>query len=229
MLTDDEKQNIRTEEQYRGEVRKQLEEKREPSSRLWAFLNSSFGLWLLSAILLTWAGMLYTQSQNPRAEEQKKQDAQTAQLVKNEELVQRLDLEIGYRFSQSQVRLASLVRDWGGKKKHFMFRDGRGEMDVRNILDGLSQPADKKFPALFQEFSNLSIIASIVELRRHVSGKEKEELDRVLAGLSGIYIFLDVRKVPISDVRAVGGALFDGFTLPRWRAARFYFSDCPFC
>ena len=196
---------------------------------MWAFLNSSFGLWLLSAILLTWAGTLYTQSQNHRAEEQKKQDAQTAELVKNQKLVERLDLEIGYRFSQSQVHLASLVRDWGGKEKHFPFRDGRGEMDVRDILDGLSQPADKKSPALYQEFSNLSTIALIAELRRHVSVKEKAELDRVLADLSGIYIFLDVRKVPISDVRAVGGALFNGLTLPRWRAARFYFSDCPFC
>ena len=88
---------------------------------------------------------------------------------------------------------------------------------MRDILDSFSQPADRKSPALYQEFSNLSTIALIAELRRHVSGKEEEELYRVLADLSGIYIFLDVRKVPISDVRAVGGALFDGFTLPRWR------------
>ena len=82
------------------------------------------GLWLLSAIFLTGAGALYTQYQNTRA-----------QRIKERDLVNRLDLEIGYRFSQIQIQLYSLVND---KDPKFPFLPNKGENDVRNILNSLS-------------------------------------------------------------------------------------------
>jgi hypothetical protein len=56
MLTYAEHLKIRLEEQFRLEVRKQLEEKKSNPSRFWTFFNSSFGLWMMSAILVTWVG-----------------------------------------------------------------------------------------------------------------------------------------------------------------------------
>jgi len=229
LLTDKDKEQLRLEEQYRSEVRKQLEGKSPPRSRVWLFLNSSFGLWLLSAILITWGGTLYTQSQNRRAEASKRQEIERAEKLKERELVQRLDLEIAYRFSQFQVHLTYLVSSWGGKSKHLPFQPGKGEKDVREIIDSLSRAAAVKYPPLYEEFGNLSTLALIAELRRHVPEKEQGDLDHVIADMSGIYIFLDVRKVKISDVYGVGNAVFDGMTLQRWREAHFYFSDCPFC
>jgi hypothetical protein len=228
MLTEEERQRIRLEEQYRLEIRKQIEQEKPKSSRLWTFLNSTFGLWLLSAVVITWAGTLYTQSVSRRIEAQKVQDTAKAEIAKNKDLVERLDLEIGYRLSQVQIHLVSLVTDWG-KTKHLTFRADKGKKDVREVIDSLSQPSDKKFPPLYQEFSSLSTLALIAELRRHVPLEQKDELDEVLANLSGVYIFLDVRKVRLADVYGVGNALDKGLMLGRWRAAKFYFSECPFC
>jgi hypothetical protein len=229
MLTDEERQRIQLEEQYRLEVCKQLEQEKPKPSRSWTFLNSTFTLWLLSAVVITWAGTLYTQSQNRRIEAQKAQDAAKSEAAKNKELVERLDLEIGYRLSQVQINLVSLVTDWGTKKTRFTFRPGMSEKEVREIIDSLSQPSSKKFPPLYQEFSSFSTLALIAELRRHVPPEQKAELDQVLADLSGVYVYLDVHEIQVSDVHGVGTALYNGFTIGRWRAGMFYFADCPFC
>jgi hypothetical protein len=229
MLTNDDKEKIKLEELYRIEICQQLKEKSHPRSRVWLFLNSTFGLWLLSAILVTWAGMLYTQSQNRRSEALRKQETERAEELKQRELVERLDLEIGYRFSQFQIHLTSLVNRWGPSNHPFPFQPGKGEKDVKDIIDSLSRPASNMCPPLYEEFESLSTLALIAELRRHVQPQERNELDKVIADLSGVYIFLDVSKVKLSDVYGVGSAVFDGLTLQRWRQGRFYFSDCPFC
>jgi len=241
LLNDEEKLKITIEEQFRLEIRKQLEVKSQTPSRAWTFLNSTFGLWIMSTILVTWAGTIYTQTQNKRAEAEKRQAAENTELLRNRELVERLDLEIGYRFSQFEIRLDSLVNDFGGgaatyrfhgkrpSKTFLPFRPGKSERDVLEAIDGLSQPTRKSYPALYQEFANLSTLALIAELRRHTPPSERGELDQVIADLSGIYIFLDVQKAKTTDAFAVGNAVFDGIWLPRWKAGRFYFSDCPFC
>ena len=240
-FTDEDKSRIRLEEQFRLEIRRQFEEGSRHPSQLWTFLNSTFGLWLMSAILVTWAGTIYTQSQNKRAEVEKRQEAEKAEAQRNKELVERLDLEIAYRFSQFQIHLDSLVTHPSGvagtpkgktltlRQPYFPFRPGKGEKDVREAIDSLSQPAQRNYPALYQEFSNLSTLALMAELRRHVPSPERGQLDQVIADLSGVYIFLDVRKARTNDVYAVGNAIFDGLLLPRWKEGRFYYSDCPFC
>jgi hypothetical protein len=241
LLSAEDKLKITLEEQFRLEIRKQLEGKSHTSSRAWTFLNSTFGLWLMSAILVTWAGTIYTQSQNKRSEAEMRREAEKAEALRNKELVERLDLEIGYRFSRFEIRLYSLVNNsrseagralFYGKapsKTFLPFRSGKSESDVEEAIDSLSQPARKSYPALYQEFSNLSTLALIAELRRHVPSSEQGELDQVIADMSGIYIFLDVQKVKTTDAFAVGSAVFDRMWLRRWRAGRFYFSDCPFC
>ena len=144
MLTEEERQRIRLEEQYRLEIRRQIEQEKPKSSRLWTFLNSTFGLWLLSAVVITWASTLYTQSLNRRIEAQKAQDTAKAEATKNKDLVERLDLEIGYRLSQVQIHLVSLVTEWG-KKKHLAFRPDKGQKDVREIIDSLSNHPIRSF------------------------------------------------------------------------------------
>jgi hypothetical protein len=149
--------------------------------------------------------------------------------LRKKELVERLDLEIGYRWSHFQIQLNDLANFEKGQRGFLPLRQGKGEKDLKDAIDGLSQPAKDKFPPLYEEFSNVSTLALIAELRRYVPAKERDELDKVLADLSGIYIFLDVKKVKLTNVYQVGEAIFNGLTLPRWRESRFYFSDCPFC
>lgn len=148
--------------------------------------------------------------------------------LKNKELIARLDLEIGHRFSQIQIQLASIVV-WEGDEHPFPFQPGKGENDVKAIIDSLAQPPTAISPSLYQEFSNLSTLALIAELRRHVPANEQGELDQVVADLSGIYIHLEVKKANLSNVFEVGTVIFEDLTLPRWRQGSFYFSDCPFC
>jgi hypothetical protein len=217
-LDEVEKAKVQLEEKYRGEIRKQLEAKPTSNSfpkRVWEFLNSSLGLWLLSAIFITGVGALYTEYQNTRAEN-----------IKNKELIERLDLEIGYRFSVVQIQFNSIVN---GKDPQLPLLAGKGENDVRKIIDSLSQPPKSEYPSLYQEFSNMSTLALIAELRRHVPEAERGKLDQVIADLSGIYIHLEVKPVKLSEVKGVATTIFDDLTLPRWREGRFYFSDCPFC
>jgi hypothetical protein len=229
LLTETERIKIRLEEQFRLEIRSQLEEKGRKPSKLWTFLNSSFGLWLLSAIIVTWAGSIYAHWQAGRADREKALQAQNVENARNKELVERLDLEIAYRFSEFQINLVYLVNDWGGKGTHYPFRPGKGEKDVKRAIDSLLQPPQKEYQPLYPEFSNLSTLALIAELRRHVPPQEKRDLDQVIADLSGIYVFLEVRKIRTDDVYAVGKAVFNSMLLPRWSAGNFYFSDCPFC
>jgi hypothetical protein len=233
-LNKTQKTKVELEEKYRYEIRKQLEESKQleqskkPSfgKRIWEILNSSFGLWLLSAIFITGVGTLYTQYQNNKTEEAKKAEATKAEEAKKKELIERLDLEIGYRFSQVQIQLNSLVNT---KDDNYTLLPGKSESDVRTIIDSMAQTSGGSIIPLYQEFSSLNLVALIAELRRNVPQSEKDEIDQVLAHLSGIYIHLNVEKVALSDVYGVAKIVFKDLILGRWKDSKFYFTDCAFC
>src|SRR5579863_992777 len=97
MLAEDDKARIRAEEAFRLEVRQELESSAPPPARrqrLGAWLNSSFGLWVLSSIVLTGLTTAYTYYQNERGERNKKTETE-----------RRLDIEISSRMSAALARL----------------------------------------------------------------------------------------------------------------------------
>lgn len=62
---------IRAEEIYRAELRKELEQQQPAKSlgsQLWAVANSSFGIWLLSTVVLGLMVWSWTRIQEHRAE-----------------------------------------------------------------------------------------------------------------------------------------------------------------
>jgi hypothetical protein len=59
-LTDSEKDRIRHEEIFRQEVRASLENRTPFGNRVWAFLNSNFGIWALSSLVLAFLGWQFT-------------------------------------------------------------------------------------------------------------------------------------------------------------------------
>lgn len=63
----------------------------------WQFINSNFGLWFLTALLITGAGSLFTWHQNLKANDRRRTD-----------LVEKLDLEIGYRYFEVMNHLWKL-------------------------------------------------------------------------------------------------------------------------
>ena len=103
MLTEEEMARIRAEEVFRLEVRRTLEAaKPQPSrrQRLWLWLNSAFGLWLLSSVVLTGLTTAYTRYQNQREQQVKKEDAE-----------KRLNTEISGRMFEALKGLATYQND----------------------------------------------------------------------------------------------------------------------
>lgn len=103
MLTADEKDRIQAEELFRLEIRRDLEAtKPSPTGmqRLWSWLNSSFGLWLLSSVVLAGLTTAYTHYRNQRDQE-----------LKSAEARQRLDTEIAGRMFEATKVLAKYSDD----------------------------------------------------------------------------------------------------------------------
>src|SRR5215470_15604536 len=90
-LSTGDRTRILLEERYRHEVVQQLdaEKKDNGRKRFVQFLNSAFGLWLLSVVLVTGLGSAYTTWKDYREQNR----LRTAK-------VEQLDLEIAYRISR---------------------------------------------------------------------------------------------------------------------------------
>jgi hypothetical protein len=75
-LPPSERERIRAEEIFREEVRRELEQQRPPKnlqSKVWNFVNTSFGIWLLSSVglgLLVWSWTLIQEYRHTKKAEQ---------------------------------------------------------------------------------------------------------------------------------------------------------------
>jgi hypothetical protein len=82
MISEKDKRRITEEEVFRLEVRESLAQDKLPKGKdsvLWTFLNSAFGLWVLSTTVIGCFGWVYAQWQASR---------------ENSALIDRLDIEI---------------------------------------------------------------------------------------------------------------------------------------
>lgn len=218
-LTEKEKARIRLEEIYRKEIREGL---LSPSRKgLLAFFNSAFGLWILSAVFITGGGTILSKSIDHRATLAAEAAAKAAEESEAErkraEHVERLDFEIGYRFSQVQTRL---------------YRESKSERSadettktVRDILDGLiAQPGQGIVP-LYPEFSMYSLLGLVSELSRNIAGDAREEIEQVIHDITGIVVFLEVQEAPLSEPTKVAGAIISEIVRSRWKDSGWYFLD----
>lgn len=95
MLTDEEKQRIKSEEIYRDEIRKKLNEN-EQISKFWKFVNSSFGIWLLSTVVVGLIVYLYNDSK-----------LQNEISANNAATIQKLETEASNRLQQFKLALSN--------------------------------------------------------------------------------------------------------------------------
>ena len=151
MLSDAEKENIRLEETYRAEIRKSLAPKQR--SGVWTFLNSSFGLWLLSAIFITVGGALWKQAEVTHQKAAKEQQAKIDEAIARRQAIGRLDLEIGYRFSQVQQRLYHLSKD--------SLADDERQRRVQSVVQSFQKPPGGEYSSLYPDFANFSLVALV--------------------------------------------------------------------
>jgi hypothetical protein len=214
--------------------------KPKDQSLSWNFLNSSFGLWLLSAIFITGLGSILAQHQTQEAEKLRHNQAQEAERLKKFELeqqehqktrdlVERLDLEIGYRISQAVQSLYLLVPNRGGcinNKQSALCKDQQ-----QIVLDLVGGRTPK--PSLFPEYGGYSTLALIGELSRHVQETEKFELRGVMNNMSGASLLFEGKAKEIPNPTALAKAILAKYALSRWDKG-WYFMDCrgtnnPFC
>jgi len=216
MLTDLEKEKIRLEETYRDEVKK-IFEKKEPKksfgSAIFSFFNSALGLWLLSAIFITGGLKIY---------EDYKENAKD--IKENKEVIDKLNLEISYRYSRLLVNLYELTDKNLDQEK--MSKDHNTE-EVKKLALSLNNPTNSIGSYLYPEYATWSLLTLLAELKRHFFHLKKEDrqLDQVIHHITGIEVFFEVKKVDFSDIRKIAGYIQDELILPRWKNNGFYFLD----
>jgi hypothetical protein len=137
------------------------------SHKIWAFLNSSFGVWLLSSVVLAWITKTYATWQAHRSA------AQTRSTT-----MQRLDTEIAFRLASAidTLRIATLATEnrYGGPKYVYL--------DVYNCRENyyIHQPSNPRDFSLYPEYRERTFRALLLELRAVIPEAQIADLKAVL-------------------------------------------------
>jgi hypothetical protein len=211
---------IRLEEGYRHAVREELAQREPPrrTRRIVDFFQSSLGLWLLSVVLLTWAGAAWTSWSAEREEERLRRHT-----------IERLDAEIAGRLSGALVALYEISDHARGDS---VLLPNASVATVDSILLSLQRADPGRDVSLYPEYDAFGLLALVAELRRHVPDGERHGFDQVIDDLSGLPIVLHRARIDHANPRAIARLVHDRFWIRRWRL-RFFFSRCgperPFC
>jgi hypothetical protein len=216
MLTDTEKEKIELEETYRNEIRNQFQQRPERSSqwgRVLAFFNNAVILWLLSAVFITYGAKKYENYKASLADEKKTNEA-----------IEKLNLEISYRYCRILVQLYLLT---DRNTDHEKLADGLSGDDVRKVVMLLKQTDATGGIYVYPEYANWGLTGLMAEQRRNLLhlGKQDKKLDDVIMHLTGLEVFFEVRKVDFRDVRNVAGTIEDELILDQWKREQFYFFE----
>lgn len=241
MPTDEDIQRIQNEEVLRDEIRVAIRAKREDHGKpmsLWDRLNSNFVLWLLSAVVVSGGGALYSQWHQEKQEEQKKAELSSLETQRKNEVAaeerrkrlesrSRASLEISHRYSTAMTRLREVY------ERHKDEHDDNVQNEIRVALSPLYGKPDGNFSPLYPEFQSHSGIAVIGEMRRHTEPGEAAKLKEIIAAASGVltkaFHSWGAKKASAMEVAsALAAAMFN----TDWDNG-FPYTDCraekPFC
>jgi hypothetical protein len=209
--------------------------------RLWTFLNSSFGMWLISVAVFGTALKWFTEEAKKNDEATKVREEARAKDLDLCSTIARLDLEAGYRLTQVQEMLyeASKIKTSNGRTKVGL-----------EVLDMLrrapSTKGDLRYLSLYPQYSGYGLPALVAELRRleetpiqinclirspweghkDVPSKSTDrdttqqrvrELQEVLAHLTGLPTFFEVRHVNFDQPERMAGEVVEELALNRWK------------
>ncbi|MFZ4285749.1 hypothetical protein [Variovorax sp. HJSM1_2] len=234
-LTPEEKERIKSEELFRLEIRKELmppapapatENKRQ---KLWKFLNSTFGMWLLSTVVVAGIVQVYNERQEKAQLALAKESQDRADERKRLENYQRVALEIAFRFSSTMARLKVISRKYGKQAQ-----DAKAHQAVVGAFDPLAKPASDSDPPLYPEYKLYSGLAMMAELQRHAGPAEREALTEILAKTSG-FIEEITSDTPLAGPNAeeIASGLLQRMRYPKWSNSGFPYTRCdekePFC
>lgn len=227
MISDEEKLRICELEAFRKEVRDQLNPAAPKSrrERIWAALNSNFGMWLVSAVLVSGLGTAYTRYSSQKEDDRKLNELKQVEARKLIEARERLRLEVAFRVSTTIAQLAVLHR--GAALEQGATASVTG---VDRALNELRLPRTDGNPPLFAEYKTYTSIALLAELRRLSEDGERRILKSVMTRTSRVVASpLSAQgKKPMS----IAGEILE-YTKPVVSDTGFPYTDCeekmPFC
>jgi cell division protein FtsL len=228
-LTEEEKGKLWLEEYYRAELRRRFAEPRP--NQLWLFVNSPFGLFLFSSILISLIGALYAQREH-RHDIEERRNAR----------IGRLDMEISYRLSSLLVELKTLAKEQA-QARYLLGRMGldpvamaKSEGDLvekarianLHVLEHLWRPPAADGMSLYPEYAQRTPLVLMAELRDELpESHERAEIERVLSVISRREAPDDIHRPAV-----VAGFILRNVSVGRWRRV-FPLTDCtpeqPFC
>ncbi len=132
------------------------------AEKVWAVLNSNFGLWVLSSVVLAWITKAYSA-----------REAHKAEALKKAELAERLDTEIAYRLAMSldgtrinQARLATSPTT----------PQGIYQVAYNYLENYYLQCPEKRDFSFYPEFRERTFRLLILELRTVVDARDRPDL-----------------------------------------------------
>lgn len=162
MLDEADKEKIKNEEQYRHEIREELNKNNQ--NKLWVFINSSIFLWFLSTVAVGSITYIWTSHQNKvaanRIMSQKKQDEENAKKIK----IDSLQFEVEGRLSQFLVDVEPMViKPYDANYSllaPYTVANIRERWDQMKVPPQISHNVSNVYP----EYYNRGIISLIIEL-----------------------------------------------------------------
>lgn len=227
ILTPEEIARIRHEEVLRAEIRKELAPPPPQSSedgwrqKVWKFLNSTFGIWLLSTVIVAGVVSIYDNQQTAYREKEALRKQGEADSRRTREIYERVALEISFRFSSTMAKLKAVSRKYGQRL------DAESQRAISEAFDPLHRPAAEGNPPLYPEYKSYSGLALIAELRRHAGIAERETLTEILAKTSGfIEETVGDKSRPDQPATVVASGLLQRMRYSRWNNG-FPYTKCP--
>ena len=206
-LSQEDQDRVRAEETLRLEVQEQIRGQRERSGReqVWSFLNSSFGIWLLSSVVLAFVVNIYSYQQRLGAAEKAKI-----------EITRRADIEVSRR-----------LRDLA----HEITRVRKNSFDPARFFEATSMLREPDH-RVFVQFKERKLSSVLWELGDSVSAAEIKSVNQAFKAALQIEELahesptgLDKDGVK-SRVDAIEAELCSGLADPRWTRGRGFVAKC---
>lgn len=171
MLSDSEKEKIEAQEVFRQEIRSDLE-KKQRSSGLWKFLNSAFGIFLLSSVVVGGISFSYKEWKNVKDAEEKLEQKNE----RNTQIRSRLRAE-------TVVRLGTIHKLKSGAKEY-------ESLNVLLAFWGNAVRTDTSLGfqyyhlnALFSDYKEWTIFELLAELKIYETSPVRDTIDDLFHSL----------------------------------------------
>jgi hypothetical protein len=168
MLLEEEKNRIRAEEIFRYEVRREIEARRPKDSRrkrLWSLVNSTFGVWLLSSVVLGGLTFAYTIYQQQSAEKMRMAQAERR-------LKQEISGRVANGLDTMRQNSKRIERGEQGRTMEAVYNEAISFLDNRVTSDSYTydfstypEYKERKFQSLMVELGALAGPSRLAALR----------------------------------------------------------------